>query len=66
MKVTAHACRSGRWWAVEIFDVPEVGALHTQARRLDQIPAMAADAVASVLEIDPASVEVDVEVVAEI
>ncbi|REK78045.1 hypothetical protein DVG80_32575 [Rhodococcus erythropolis] len=41
MKVTAHAVRSGDWWSV---DVPEVEGLFTQARRLDQIPAMVADA----------------------
>lgn len=41
--VTATATRSGGWWAVEI---PEVPGAFTQARRLDQVPAMAADAVA--------------------
>ena len=41
MKVTAHAVRSGDWWSVE---VPEVDGLFTQAKRLDQIPAMVADA----------------------
>lgn len=41
MKVTAHAVRSGDWWSV---DVPEVDGLFTQAKRLDQIPAMVADA----------------------
>ena len=41
-RVTATATRSGGWWAVEVPDVP--GAF-TQARRLEQIPAMAADAV---------------------
>jgi DNA-binding transcriptional MerR regulator len=42
MKVTAKATRSGQWWAVE---VPEVDGAFTQARRLDQVPAMVADAV---------------------
>lgn len=42
MKVTAKAIRSGQWWAVEI---PEVEGAFTQARRLDQVPAMVADAV---------------------
>ena len=41
MKVKAHAVRSGDWWSV---DVPEVDGLFTQAKRLDQIPAMVADA----------------------
>lgn len=42
MKVTAKATRSGQWWAVE---VPEVEGAFTQARRLDQVPAMVADAI---------------------
>ena len=41
-RVTATATRSGGWWAVE---VPEVPGAFSQARRLEQIPAMAADAV---------------------
>jgi DNA-directed RNA polymerase specialized sigma subunit len=41
MKVTARAHRSGNWWAV---DVPEIRGLRTQAKRLDQIPEMVADA----------------------
>lgn len=41
-RVTATATRSGGWWAVQVTEVP--GAF-TQARRLEQIPAMAADAV---------------------
>jgi hypothetical protein len=43
MKVTAQARRTGDWWAVE---VPEVDDVFTQANRLDQVPAMVADAVA--------------------
>jgi predicted RNase H-like HicB family nuclease len=39
--VTAHAYRSGDWWAVE---VPEVPGLFTQAKRLEQVPAMVKDA----------------------
>ena len=46
MQVTAIARRSGDWWAVE---VPEVDGAFTQAKRLDQIPEMVADAV-SLLE----------------
>lgn len=41
MHVTAHITRSGRWWAIEVPDVP---GLHTQARRRDQIEAMVIDA----------------------
>lgn len=57
MKVTAHASRVGRWWAVE---VPEVEGLFTQARRLDQVPAMVADAAALLLGCDPDDVDVAV------
>ena len=49
--------RSGRWWAV---DVPEVFGVHTQARRLDQVAAMARDAVAATLEVDEADVDIEV------
>ena len=41
MKVTAQATRSGKWWAVE---VPEIPGLFTQARRLDQVVEAVADA----------------------
>lgn len=55
MKVTAKATRSGAWWAVE---VPEVPGVFTQARRLDQVPAMVRDAVSLAKGIDPESIEV--------
>lgn len=57
MKLTAKAQRSNGWWAVE---VPEVPGVFTQARRLDEIPAMVADAVALML-VERANVEVIVE-----
>jgi predicted RNase H-like HicB family nuclease len=41
MQVTAVATRTGGWWAVE---VPELPGLFTQARRLDQVAAVVADA----------------------
>jgi len=43
MNVTARATRSGKWWAIE---VPEIPGLFTQARRLDQIPELVRDAAA--------------------
>ncbi|RIJ76635.1 hypothetical protein D1871_11220 [Nakamurella silvestris] len=57
MRVTANATRSGGWWAVS---VPEVEGLFTQAKRLDQIPAMVADAVELLTNVPAASVEVTV------
>ncbi|WP_137725660.1 type II toxin-antitoxin system HicB family antitoxin [Prescottella subtropica] len=59
MKVTAHATRDGSWWVVE---VPEVDGAFTQARRLDQISAMVADAVALLEGIPAADVDVTLDV----
>lgn len=55
MDVTARATRSGRWWAIE---VPEVEGARSQARRLDQVAEMAAEAVATMLDIEPGDVTV--------
>ncbi|MEO8816322.1 MAG: hypothetical protein ABI307_07015 [Mycobacterium sp.] len=57
MKVTAKATRSGRWWAVE---VPEVEGAFTQARRLDQVPAMVADAVHLLTGVPVEEIEVSI------
>ncbi len=59
MKVTAKAVRDGGWWVVE---VPEVDGAFTQARRLDQIPAMVADAVGLLEDVPAEDVEVDLDV----
>lgn len=55
-----RARRSGGWWAI---DAPAMPGLHSQARRIDQVEAMARDALALLLDVDPASfaVEVDLE-----
>jgi hypothetical protein len=58
MKVTATATRIGDWWAIEVTDVQ--GGLHTQARRLDQVAATVADAVALVADVLPNTIEVNV------
>lgn len=55
MKVTARAVRSGTWWAIE---VPEVPGVFTQAKRLDQVAGVVADAVATMTGADAAAVEV--------
>jgi predicted RNase H-like HicB family nuclease len=55
---TAVCRRSGNWWAVS---VRELKGVHTQARRLDQVPDMARDAIALMLEVDPGEVQVTVE-----
>jgi hypothetical protein len=61
MKVTAIAQPSGRWWAVEIPDLND-GGIFTQARHLQEVPAMAAEAVALILQIDQAQIDVQVQV----
>lgn len=58
MKTYSAVCRRvGGWWAIS---VPELKGMHTQARRLDQVAAMAREAIALLLDIDPATVNVDV------
>lgn len=49
--------RVGDWWAIR---VPDIKGLHSQARRLDQVPAMARDAIALMRDVDPAAIEVEV------
>lgn len=60
MEVTAKAQRVGDWWAVE---VPEVEGLFTQAKRLEQIPDMVADATALLENVPAESVKVTVDAV---
>ena len=55
---TATAVRSGRWWALE---VPEVPGVYSQARRLDQAEAMIREAIALTLEIPEDSFDVVIE-----
>ncbi len=54
---TAACRRMGGWWAIS---VAELKGIHSQARRLDQVPAMAAEAIALLLDVDPASIRVEV------
>ncbi|MDQ7906973.1 type II toxin-antitoxin system HicB family antitoxin [Phytohabitans sp. ZYX-F-186] len=58
MKTYTAVCRrSGGWWAIS---VPELKGVHTQARRLDQAEGMARDAIALMLDVDPATIAVEV------
>lgn len=57
MKVTALAQRANGWWTVT---VPEVDGAITQAKRLDQVPAMVADAVSLLEDVPAEEVTVDV------
>jgi predicted RNase H-like HicB family nuclease len=49
--------RDGRWWFVR---VPEVPGAITQARRLDQVEAMAREVVSLLLEVAPDSFDLEV------
>ena len=53
--------RSGRWWAIA---VPDLGGVFSQVRRLDQVDAMAREAIALMLDIDEADVG-DLDIVVE-
>lgn len=59
MDITAVCERSGNWWAISI---PEVDGAFTQARRLDRVAHMAADAVALMLNIPIGEVHVTLDV----
>lgn len=60
MEVTSYSAvcrRAGSWWAIS---VPELKGVHTQARRLDQVAAMTREAIALMLDVDPATIRVEV------
>ena len=56
----ALCAREGRWWVVTVPELPSGGV--TQARSLDQVPAVVADLVAAMTGVDRAAVEVDMRV----
>ena len=52
--------RSGEWWAIT---VPSRGGVFSQARYLDEVSAAAREAIAMMLDVDPAEVgPIDVHV----
>lgn len=55
---TALCEREGNWWVVTVPEL-EAGGV-TQARSLDEVPATVADLVATMTDLDPQSVEVNV------
>jgi hypothetical protein len=57
---TALCEREGRWWVVTVPELESGGV--TQARTLDEIPAVVADLVTTMTGVDRASVEVDMRV----
>jgi predicted RNase H-like HicB family nuclease len=52
-EIVVEVERSGRWWAIHI---PSIGGLFSQTRRLDQVEAMATEAIALLLDIDEAGI----------
>ena len=59
MKYHARAERDGRFWLIHVAEIDR----YTQARSLGEIQEMAADLVASMEDVDPAAVEVEIETV---
>ncbi|MHA6629053.1 hypothetical protein ACU61A_26760 [Pseudonocardia sichuanensis] len=55
---TAHVTRSGRYWHIHIPEIDRV----TQARNVGEIDVMARDLIAVMLDIEPDSFTVDVQV----
>ncbi len=53
-----RAVRSGRWWAI---DVPELPGVHSQARRLDQVEDLAREAIALMLDTPQDAFELVIE-----
>jgi hypothetical protein len=56
---TALCHREGAWWVITVPEL-ESGRV-TQARSLDEVPAIVADLVATMTGADPTSIEVDVK-----
>jgi hypothetical protein len=55
----ARAARSGRWWSIE---VRQLHGVHAQARRLDQVEAMAREAISVALEAAGDSFDVAIQI----
>lgn len=56
-RYTVTCQRSGGWWAIS---APKIKGLHSQARRLDQVEAMARDAISLLLDVPADSFTLDV------
>jgi hypothetical protein len=57
---TALCEREGRWWVITVPELPAGGV--TQARTLNEVPAVVADLVATMAGADRATVEVNMRV----
>lgn len=60
MAYRVEVVRSGEWWAIT---VPSLRGVFSQARHLDDVPAAAREAIAMMLDVDPAELgPIDVHV----
>lgn len=57
---TVHAQRDGAWWAIEVEGVTNA---FSQAKRIDQIEAMAREVVSLLLDVEPDSFDLTLDVV---
>ena len=57
-KFVALVRRHESWW---VASVPEIKGVHTQARRLEQLPAKIADAIHGVADLPKSSIEVEIQ-----
>lgn len=55
--------RSGKWWAIE---VPELPGTYSQAKRIDQVEAMAREAIAMMTDADETSFDIEIQVGPEV
>ena len=58
----ATATRDGRWWAVELHDLPPKHFGATQGRDLEDAKLMAQDAIATLLDVPTSEIEIDLHV----
>ena len=58
----ATATRDGRWWAVELHDLPPKHFGATQGRDLEDAKLMAQDAIATLLNVPKSEIEIDLHV----
>lgn len=57
-RYTVRARRSGKHWAL---DVPALPGVFSQSTRLDTAPAAAAEAIALMLDVEPDTIQVDID-----
>lgn len=61
MQYRVLVIRSGEWWAIEFPDVDD--RIHSQARRLEQVPSAAAEAISLSLDVSVSPEDIELELV---